>query len=119
MDQPHRAKLSSFRIGQSRKDEHPTGTGGLYTRLTECWNPSLGQLKLGRRGLPINIIAFPWSVFEFIDTAWPRTYAISPDAPWRQSLLAIRLVLASVLGITTLSVLIGKVRRATLSEFSS
>jgi len=25
--------------------------------------------------------AFHWSVFEFINIAWPRPYAVSPDAP--------------------------------------
>ena len=42
---------------------------GLYTRLTGRWNPALGHLKLGRWGLPINVIAFHWSVFEFINIA--------------------------------------------------
>jgi hypothetical protein len=39
---------------------------GLYTRLTGRWNPALG-----RWGLPINVIAFHWSIFEFINIAWP------------------------------------------------
>ena len=82
---------------------------GLYTRLTGRWNPALGQLKLGRWGLPINVIAFHWSVFEFINIAWPRPYAVSPDAPWWQ-LWAVPLVLGSILGLTTLYVTFGKVR---------
>jgi amino acid transporter len=82
---------------------------GLYTRLTGCWNPALGQLNLGRWSLPINVIAFHWSVFEFINIAWPRPYALSPDAPWWQ-LWAVPLVLGSILGITTLYVLNSKVR---------
>jgi hypothetical protein len=44
---------------------------GLYTRLTGRRNPALDQLKLGRWGLPINVIAFHWSIFEFINIAWP------------------------------------------------
>jgi hypothetical protein len=32
----------------------------------------------------INMIAFHWSLFEFINIAWPRSYAVSPDAPWWQ-----------------------------------
>jgi amino acid transporter len=91
---------------------------GLYTRLTGRWNPALGHLKLGRWGLPINVIAFHWSVFEFINIAWPRPYTVSPDAPWWQ-LWAVPLVLGSILGLTTLSVLIGKVRGAELPESSS
>ena len=70
------------------------GTGGLYAmfafttgfalfaRLTGRWNPQLGELKLGAWGLVINILAFIWSVFELINIAWPRPYAISADAPW-------------------------------------
>jgi amino acid transporter len=82
---------------------------GLYTRLTGSWNPALGQLNLGRWGLPINVIAFHWSVFEFINIAWPRPYAVSPDAPWWQ-LWAVPLVLGSILGLTTLYLLFDKIR---------
>ena len=83
---------------------------GLYTRLTGRWNPALGELRLGPWGLVINTIAFIWSVFEFVNIAWPRTYAVSPNAPWWQ-LWAVPLVLGSILSITTLYVLINKVRR--------
>ena len=95
------------------------GTGGLYAmfamttgvalfaRLSGRWNPSLGELKLGAWGLVINAVAFIWSVFELINIAWPRTYAVSPDAPWWQ-LWAIPLVLGGILGITTLYLLIQK-----------
>jgi amino acid transporter len=90
---------------------------GLYARLSGRWNPSLGQLNLGWWGLPINVIAFHWSLFEFINIAWPRPYAVSPDAPWWQ-LLAVPLVLGSILGITTLYVLIWKVRQPAPPESS-
>lgn len=90
---------------------------GLYTRLTGSWSPSCGQLKLGRWGLPINVIAFHWSMFEFINIAWPRPYAVSPDAPWWQ-LWAVPLVLGSILGLTTLYVVMRKVRRTVLPESS-
>jgi amino acid transporter len=82
---------------------------GLYTRLTGRWNPALGELKLGMWGLVINTVAFIWSVFEFVNIAWPRTYAISPDAPWWQ-LWAIPLVLGGILSITTLSIIINRIR---------
>lgn len=89
------------------------GTGGLYAmfafttgvalfaRLSGRWNPDLGQLKLGKWGLPINIAAFVWAVFELINIAWPRAYAISPDAPWWQ-LWATPLVLGGLLSVTTI-----------------
>lgn len=84
---------------------------GLYTRLTGRWDPSLGQLKLGSWGLLINTAAFVWSVFEFINIAWPRPYAVLPDAPWWQ-LWAVPLVLGSILGITTLYLLVGRSARS-------
>jgi amino acid transporter len=84
---------------------------GLYTRLTGRWNPALGELKLGVWGLAINVAAFLWSVFEFVNIAWPRAYAVSPDAPWWQ-LWAVPLVLGSILGVTTLYVLINNSRRS-------
>jgi amino acid transporter len=83
---------------------------GLYTRLTGRWNPALGELRLGVWGLVINVAAFLWSLFEFVNIAWPRSYAVSPDAPWWQ-LWAVPLVLGSILGVTTLYVLINKIRR--------
>ena len=97
------------------------GTGGLYAmfamttgvgllaRLTGRWNPALGELKLGVWGLVINVVAFLWSMFELINIAWPRVYAVSIDAPWWQ-LWAIPLVLGSILSVTTLYILINKIR---------
>ena len=82
---------------------------GLFARLSGRWDPSLGELKLGVWGLLINTVAFIWSIFELINIAWPRTYAVSPDAPWWQ-LWAIPLVLGGILGVTTLYLLIQKVR---------
>ena len=83
---------------------------GLYTRLSGRWNPALGELRLGVWGLVINVAAFLWSVFEFVNIAWPRAYAVSPNAPWWQ-LWAVPLVLGSIVGVTTLYVLINKISR--------
>lgn len=80
---------------------------GLYTRLTGRWDPSFGQLNLGSWGLLINIAAFLWSLFEFVNIAWPRPYATSPNAPWWQ-LWAVPLVLGSILTVTTLYILVGR-----------
>jgi len=91
---------------------------GLYARLSGRWDPTLGKLNLGRWGLPINVIAFHWSLFELINIAWPRPYAVSPDAPWWQ-LWAVPLVLGSILTVTTLYVVKGKVRGTTLPESTS
>src|SRR5580765_8234401 len=84
---------------------------GLYTRLTGRWYPALGGLKLGVWGLMINTIAFIWSVFEFVNIAWPRMYAVSPNAPWWQ-LWAVPLVLGSILCIATPYILIRNSRRS-------
>jgi amino acid transporter len=91
---------------------------GLYARLSGRWNPALGRLNLGRWGLPINVIAFHWSLFELVNIAWPRPYAVAPDAPWWQ-LWAVPLVLGSILSVTTLYVLTGKVREPVLPESAS
>jgi amino acid transporter len=83
---------------------------GLFTRLTGRWNPALGELKLGVGGLVINSVAFLWSVFEFSNIAWPRAYAVSSNAPWWQ-LWAVPLVLGSILSVTTVYIMINKIRR--------
>lgn len=80
---------------------------GLYARLSGRWNPALGELKLGIWGLLINLVAFAWSVFEFVNIAWPRAYAVAPNAPWWQ-LWAVPLVLGGILGITTLHILMSR-----------
>ena len=91
---------------------------GLYARLSGSWDPTLGKLNLGRWGLPINVIAFHWSLFELINIAWPRPYAISPDAPWWQ-LWAVLLVLGSILSATTLYEVIGRIRSTVRPESST
>ena len=83
---------------------------GLFARLTGRWNPALGELKLGVWGLAINVVAFLWSIFELVNIAWPRAYAVSADAPWWQ-LWAIPLVLGSILSVTTLYILVKKIVR--------
>ena len=83
---------------------------GLYTRLTGRWNPALGELRLGGWGLAINVAAFLWSLFEFVNIAWPRVYAVSSDAPWWQ-LWAVPLVLGSILSVTTFYIVLKRLRR--------
>ena len=83
---------------------------GLYTRLTGRWSPALGDLKLGAWGLVINVAAFLWSLFEFVNIAWPRAYAVSPNAPWWQ-LWAVPLVLGSILSVATLYIVMQSILR--------
>ncbi|WP_236201970.1 APC family permease [Pseudomonas pseudonitroreducens] len=56
----------------------------LYARLSGRWDPDKGALKLGRKGLLVNVIAVVWLVFEAINVAWPREMLAPPGAPWFQ-----------------------------------
>jgi hypothetical protein len=51
-------------------------------------------------------------LFELANIAWPREYVVAPGAPWWQ-LYAVPLVLGSILGITTLHILINGKRSKT------
>ena len=57
----------------------------------------------------VKMATFFWSAFEFVIIAWTRPCAVSSNAHWWQ-LWAVPLVLGSILGITTLYVLIEKAR---------
>ncbi|MGW6460171.1 amino acid permease [Streptomyces sp. NPDC055078] len=54
----------------------------LYARLRGRWDPGHGAFRLGRWGLPINIAAAAWVLFEVINIAWPRPQLLAPGAPW-------------------------------------
>ncbi|NJQ02040.1 APC family permease [Streptomyces zingiberis] len=68
------------------------GTGGLYitflivvsaalfARLTGRWRPA-GTVRLGRKGLVVNVLAFCWLAFETVNIAWPRAILAPPGAP--------------------------------------
>ncbi|OQR62004.1 amino acid permease [Streptomyces maremycinicus] len=72
------------------------GSGGFYfifltvavvalvARLTGRWQPSSGQLRLGRAGLVVNVLAVVWLVFESVNIAWPRTELAPVDGSWIQ-----------------------------------
>lgn len=72
----------------------------LINRLHGRWQPEPGVFNLGRWGLPINLMAFFWLVFESINVAWPRESLAPPGAPWFQ-VWAVILVFSSlaVLGL--------------------
>lgn len=71
------------------------GTAGIYAaflmvalaalaaRLSGRWRPA-GHVRLGRWGVPINLLAVAWLAFETVNIAWPRTSIAPPDAPWYQ-----------------------------------
>ncbi|WP_047286419.1 APC family permease [Pseudomonas protegens] len=70
----------------------------LAHRLRGRWRPDAGVFNLGRWGLPVNLAAFVWLLFESVNVAWPRESLAPPGAPWFQ-------VWAVVLVFSTLAVL--------------
>ncbi|MNY66364.1 hypothetical protein D3C86_2037760 [compost metagenome] len=48
------------------------------------WKAEPGTFSLGRWGVPVNLAAFVWLVFESINVAWPRESLAPPGAPWFQ-----------------------------------
>lgn len=48
----------------------------VWARARRRWTP--GPFSLRAFGWPVTIIACAWTIFEFVNIAWPRT----PDAPW-------------------------------------
>jgi amino acid transporter len=52
--------------------------GMLWVRLKRRWEPS--TFSLGRWGMAVAVIASIWTVFEYINIAWPRAV----DVPWYQ-----------------------------------
>ncbi|WP_443693655.1 APC family permease [Pseudomonas protegens] len=70
----------------------------LVHRLRGRWRPDAGVFNLGRWGLPVNLAAFVWLLFESVNVAWPRESLAPPGAPWFQ-------VWAVVLVFSTLAVL--------------
>ncbi|MGE0027991.1 MAG: APC family permease [Thermoleophilia bacterium] len=87
------------------------GTAGIYAaflmvavaalaaRLSGRWRPG-GHVRLGRWGIPINVLAVGWLAFETVNIAWPRTSIAPPGAPWYQVWAApLLLLLIAVAGI--------------------
>jgi len=94
------------------------GTGGYYitfclvcsaalvARLAGRWTPG-GSFRLGRWGLPINVLAVLWLIFEAVNMAWPRASLAPPGAPFWQ-VWAVVLVSAVLVLVGTLYVLINR-----------
>ena len=75
-----------------------------------------GELKLGTWGLVINIVAFLWSVFEFVNIAWPRAYAVAPERTVVAA-LGRSTGAGGILGITGLYILMSRVRKKQVSKY--
>lgn len=90
------------------------GTAGIYlafllvavaalvARVRGTWRPA-GRVRLGRRGLVLNVAAVVWLAFETVNVSWPRTALAPPGAPWYQVWAApLVIALITVAGIAYL-----------------
>ncbi|MEU2677643.1 APC family permease [Streptomyces sp. NPDC007107] len=95
------------------------GSGGFYfiflavalvalcARLRGRWDPSAGELRLGRTGLVVNVLAVVWLLFEAVNIAWPRTALAPVGGSWAQ-VWAVVLVFSALLVIGLSYVAIAK-----------
>ncbi|MEU5523820.1 APC family permease [Streptomyces sp. NPDC047860] len=86
------------------------GSGGFYfifltvaavalvARLRGRWKPAEGELRLGRTGLVINVLAVAWLLFEAVNVAWPREELAPASGSWVQ-VWAVVLVFSVLLAI--------------------
>jgi amino acid transporter len=75
----------------------------LWVRLKGRWQPS--QFSLGRWGLAVAVAASVWTVFEYVNIAWPRAEGV----PWYQD-WAVFLMTGIVAALGVLAYLPGRVR---------
>ena len=76
----------------------------LIARVRGTWRPA-GGVQLGRAGLPINVLAVGWLMFETVNIAWPRSALAPPGAPFYQVWAApLVLCLIAVLGFSYLAI---------------
>ncbi|MFJ2259280.1 APC family permease [Streptomyces sp. NPDC087844] len=95
------------------------GSGGFYfvflavavvalvARLSGRWNPAAGQLRLGRTGLVVNVLAVLWLLFEAVNIAWPRSELAPVDGSWTQ-VWAVVLVFSALFVIGLVYVVVAK-----------
>jgi amino acid transporter len=68
----------------------------LLVRRFQGWpQPEKGLFRLGRLGIPVNLLAVGWGIVIVVNMAWPR--AESPDEPWYEQFAA--LLFTAILGI--------------------
>jgi amino acid transporter len=77
--------------------------GALWVRLKGRWRPP--KFSLGRWGLTVAVAASIWTVFEYINIAWPRAEGV----PWYQD-WAVLLMTGIVAGLGILAYLPGRAR---------
>ncbi len=65
----------------------------LIARLRGTWVPA-GRYRLGRAGLPVNVLAVAWLAFETVNIAWPRASLAPPGAPNYQVWAALLVLVA-------------------------
>ncbi|RFC78044.1 APC family permease [Streptomyces sp. AcE210] len=79
----------------------------LFARLRGRWNPSAGDLRLGRTGLLINVLAVAWLLFEAVNIAWPRAELAPAGGSWIQ-VWAVVLVFSALFAVGLAYVVIAK-----------
>ena len=79
----------------------------LYARLSGRWDPSAGELHLARTGLPVNVLAVAWLLFEAVNIAWPRAELAPPGGSWVQ-VWAVVLVFSALFAAGLAYVLLAK-----------
>jgi amino acid transporter len=83
--------------------------GALWVRLKGRWRPA--SFSLGRWGLAVAVAASIWTVFEYINIAWPRAEGV----PWYQD-WAVLLMTGIVAGLGVLAYLPGRARLAAAED---
>jgi amino acid transporter len=83
--------------------------GALWVRLKGRWRPA--QFSLGRWGLAVAVAASIWTVFEYINIAWPRAEGV----PWYQD-WAVLLMTGIVAALGILAYLPGRARLAAAED---
>lgn len=100
------------------------GSGGFYivflivavtaliSRLTGRWDPNKGELRLGRLGLGINVLAVLWLAFEATNVAWPRPEFAAPGAPFI-TVWAVIIIFSALMAAGLIYLIIAKPHQAT------
>jgi amino acid transporter len=86
----------------------------LIARVRGSWRP-LGDVRFGRAGLVVNVLAVAWLAFETTNIAWPRESIAPPGAPWYQ-MWAAALVLALILAAGGVYLLVARPQEQTLGH---
>ncbi len=80
-----------------------TAVAALVARARGTWTPA-GEVRLGRAGMVVNVLAVAWLAFESVNIAWPRTSLAPPGAPFYQVWAAP--IVLGIIGVAGLAYLV-------------